>query len=233
MTTTLSTLSLHLQTKEENRDQAWDEKFFKLFSDSYLKVLTDDPQQGPDGWPYLICEISESSSGSNVADFQEHKVDSAQKILRWLSTRGIGLVINPKRLPYPDYVFSYGMIWSFRETGYFIKFQSLGLDQQSNKQIVIDQKANIKVGPPTEQYLPLYVRSIIKDFLRDQSVFDARIQMISTDGENYDLCFSLESLGSPPENEHEGILEAIAWFLPPHYTLAVVSEKGFAGFKSL
>lgn len=225
----MTTLSTHLQTKEEDRNQAWDEKFFKLFSESNLKILTDDPQQGPDGWPYLICEIAENTLTPQLADFENHKVDSAQKILHWLSTRGIGLVINPQRLPYPDYVFSYGMIWSFRETGYFIKFQSLDL----NKQIVIDPNSKIKVGPPTTEYLPLYVRSIIKDFLRDQSVFDARIQMISTDGENYDLCFSLESLGSPPESEHEGLLEAISWFLPPHYTIAVVSEKGFAGFESL
>lgn len=219
----MTTLSTHLQTAEENRDQAWDEKFFKLFSESNLQILADDPQQGPDGWPYLICEITENPESEN------EKTDSAQKILHWLSTRGIGLVINPRRLPYPDYVFSYGMIWSFRETGYFIKYNSLKPD----KQLVIDPDNNIKVGPPSAEYLPPYVRSIIKDFFRDQTIFDARILMISTDGQNYDLCFSLESLGQPPESEHEGILEAISWFLPPHYTIAVVSENGLTGFESL
>lgn len=221
----MSNLTAHLQTTEEDRNQAWDEKFFKLLSESNLQILADDPQQGPDGWPYLICEVTGEIRGNSEND----SADSAQKILHWLSTRGIGLVVNPKKLPYPDYVFSYGMIWSFRETGYFIKYQNLSID----KQFVIDQTKNIKVGPPSIEYLPLYVRSIIKDFLRDQSIFDARILMISTDGENYDLCFSLESLGSPPETEHEGILEAIAWFLPPHYTIAVVSETGLSGFESL
>lgn len=220
----MTTLSSHLQITEENRDQAWDEKFFKLFSESNLQIMTEDPQQGPDGWPYLICEITDNLKS------EKDKIDSAQKILHWLSTRGIGLVINPRRLPYPDYVFSYGMIWSFRETGYFIKYQSLKVD----KQLVVDQNNNnIKVGPPSEEYFPLYARSVMKDFLRDQTIFDARILMISTDGQNYDLCFSLESLGLPPESEHEGILEAISWFLPPHYTVAVVSEKGLTGFESL
>lgn len=219
----MSTLNSHLQTAEENRNQEWDEKFFKLFCETNLQILADDPQQGPDGWPYLICEITDKPQTEN------EKIDTAQKILHWLSTRGIGLVINPKRLPYPDYVFSYGMIWSFRETGYFIKYSDLTVD----KQFVIDQGANIKVGPPSAEYLPAYVRSIIKDFLRDQTIFDARILMISTDGKNYDLCFSLESLGLPPESEHEGILEAISWFLPPHYTVAVVSENGLKGFESL
>lgn len=218
----MSTLSSHLQTKEEDRNQAWDEMFFKLLSESNLQILAEDPQQGPDGWPYLICETTTQKTDND-------RIDSSQKILHWLSQRGIGLVVNPKRLPYPDYVFSYGMIWSFRETGYFIKYQDLKRDSQ----FVLDKNSNIKTGPPTKQFLPDYVRSIIRDFLRDQTVFDARILMISTDGENYDLCFSLESLGSPPESEHEGVLEAISWFLPPHYSVAVVSENNIPGFESL
>lgn len=220
----MKTLTEHLKTNEENRDQAWDEKFFKLFSESQLQILSEDPQQGPDGWPYLICEISDNASSTQI-----EKTDTAQKIIHWLSTRGIGLVVNPKRLPYPDYVFSYGMLWSFRETGFFIKYQNLSLD----KNLILDKNSSVKTGPPSKEYLPDYVRAIIKDFLRDQNVFDARILMISTDGTNYDLCFSLESLGSPPETEHEGILEALSWFLPPHYSLGVVSEKGLLSFESL
>ncbi len=219
----MSELTIHLQTAEDLRDQAWDEKFFKFLSESNLQIIADDPQQGPDGWPYLICESTSKPVNS------EFKIDTAQKILHWLSTRGIGLVVNPKKLPYPDYIFSFGMIWSFRETGYFIKYQNLTIE----KKIVIDDQKNIKVGPPTAEYLPAYIRSILRDFLRDQSIFDAKILMISTNSENYDLCFSLESLGAPPESEHEGILEALAWFLPPHYTLAVVSDKGISGFESL
>ena len=215
-------LAEHLKTKEEDRNQNWDEIFFKLISESQLSILTEDPQQGPDGWPYLISE-------TEVAP-QAARQDSAQKIFHWLSTRGIGLVVNPRRTPYPDYVFSYGMIWSFRETGYFIKYQNILNDNQ----LVIDPNTPIKAGPPSEEYLPNYVRTVLKDFFRDQTVFDPKVLMISTDnGTNYDMCFSLESLGNPPENEHEGILEAIAWFLPPHYTLAVVSEKGLPEFISL
>ena len=111
----MSELTIHLQTAEDLRDQAWDEKFFKFLSESNLQIIADDPQQGPDGWPYLICESTSKPVNS------EFKIDTAQKILHWLSTRGIGLVVNPKKLPYPDYIFSFGMIWSFRETGYFIK----------------------------------------------------------------------------------------------------------------
>ncbi len=215
-------LTEHLKTVEENRNQEWDEKFFKFFAESNLKILSEDPQQGPDGWPYLISETTTETADSE-------KVDSAQKIFHWLAARGIGLVVNPKRLPYPDYVFSYGMIWSFRETGFFIKYQDLARP----KEFTTPDPSKVKVGPPTEEFLPTTVRKVIKDFLRDQSVLDPRILMIAPDGETYDLCFSLESLGSPPESEHQGILEALSWFLPPHYSIAVVTEKGFPPFQSL
>jgi hypothetical protein len=216
-------LNSHLQVLEENRDRAWDETFFKLISESNLNILSQDPQQGPDGWPYLLSETVVD------APAVETNIDSAQKIFHWLATKGIGLVVNPRRAPYPDYVFSYGMIWSFRETGYFIKFHEIA----PANQLVLNSNTNIKTGPPSEKYLPHYVRTVLKDFFRDQNVFDPKTLMISTDGTNYDLCFSLESMGHPPENEHEGILEAISWFLPPHYTLAVISEKGLPEFQSL
>jgi hypothetical protein len=40
-------------------------------------------------------------------------------------------------------------------------------------------------------------------------------------------------MGLSPEVEHQGILEALAWFLPPHYSVALVSEKGFPAFENL
>ncbi len=218
-------LQKHLETPEENRDQAWDERFFKLFSETTLNIISEEPQQGPDGWPYLLTKtIAEENLSLSSSS------DSAQKIIHWLSSKGIGLVVNPQRTPYPDYVFSYGMIWSFKETGWFIKYS----DISKQSEFVLDkQNPDIIIGKPTEQYLPTYVRSVLKDFFRDQSVFDARIVLISTDGKNYDLCFSLESLGNPPDSEHQDILEALSWFLPPHYSLAVISEKGIQGFESL
>ncbi len=212
----------HLQLPDEVRDQAWDEKFFKLFSESTLKIIATEPQQGPDNWPYLMTEIISSPVSTEA-------VDSAQKIIFWLSTRGIGLVVNPGRTPYPDFVFSYGMIWSFRETGYFNKYQK----KNENKQLLIENSATASFGEPTLEFLPQYVRKVLKDFFLDQSVFEAKVLMIANDGKNYDLCFSLESLGNPKAEEHQGILEALSWFLPPHYSIVIISEKNLPAFTKL
>ncbi len=215
-----------LKTSEENRNFSWDEKFFKYLSETELCLLSEEPQQGPDSWPYMMTDLKETQS----SDQPYVKTDSAQKIIHWLSTRGIGLVVNPKREPYPDYVFSYGMLWSFRETGYFMQPPKT---QNISKDFTVDSKNTLKTGPPSKEYLPEYVRVIVRNFLIDQGIFASRVLMIAPDGENYDLCFSLESLGSPPESEHQGILEALSWFMPPHYSLALVSEKSLPVFEAL
>lgn len=216
-------LSQHLKIKEQDRNYNWEEQFFKMITSSDVSLLSQDPQQGPDGWPYLISETLNEANTS-----KSENIESVQKLIYWLATRGIGLVVNPYREPYPDYVFSYGMIWSFKETGFFMRpdlAQDAGQIEYDNTKIVS--------GPPTEQYLPNYVRKVLKDFFRDQGVHDPKILMISMDGKNYDLAFSLESLGNPPEKEHAGVAEAISWFLPPHYSVVLVSEAGLPKFESL
>ncbi|WP_413289273.1 hypothetical protein [Bdellovibrio sp. HCB337] len=201
---------------DEQRDPQWENDFFMQLSEGKLKLLSQDPQVGPDGWPYLMTETSPDAE------------EPAQKIIHWLATKGMGLVVNPNK-EYPDYVFSYGMLWHFRETGLFYRAKP----EVSTGSFELRDGAQIHAGEPTPQYLPQYVRNILKEFFRDQSVYAPKILVMSTDRVNYDLAFSLESLSNPPVKEHQGIAEAISWFLPPHYSIVLVSEKGLPPFVAL
>jgi hypothetical protein len=216
-----SDLQSHILVPDQDRDFGWDEKFFKLLSQAQISIISTEPQQGPDHWPYLL-------STTSLTD--KFPIDLAQRSMRWLSEKGIGLVVNPDRKPYPDYVFSYGMIWFFRETGFFM------LPPKEGSQIS-SQLANAEnkwfTGAPSDQYLPKYVRQVLKNFFADQMKHQVKIMMLSTDQKNYDLAFSLESLGNPPQAEHAQIAEALAWFLPPHYSVALVAEAGFPAFAPL
>ncbi len=217
-----------LKTAEQDRNFSWDEKFFKSFSEQQVRLLSQDPQQGPDGWPYIICETLSPADGAEAANYE---IESTQKLFHWLEGKGIGLVVNPKREPYPDYVFSYGMIWNFRQTGFFIQ-PDLANKAAENSEIDYQNK-KIFSGAPTEAYLPLNVRKVLKDFFRDQAVLNPKVLMISTDEKNYDFCISLESIGNPPATEHTGVAEAISWFLPTHYSIVLVSEAGLPKFVDL
>ncbi|MNJ91233.1 hypothetical protein D3C87_88810 [compost metagenome] len=201
---------------DEQRDQKWENDFFMALSQGNLKLLTPDPQQGPDGWPYLLVNTDESAQ------------EPAQKIIQWLATKGMGLAVNPHK-EYPDYIFSYGMIWHFKETGLF--YQTA--EEAPVGVIEIKEGTKLQAGPPADHYLPKYVRSILREFFRDQNVLVPKILVMSSDQKHYDLAFSLDSLRNPPETEHQGIAEAIGWFLPPHYSIMLVKEEGLPPFVDL
>jgi len=38
---------------------------------------------------------------------------------------------------------------------------------------------------------------------------------------------------SPPAHEHANIAEALSWFFPAHYSIALISEKVVPGFQSI
>lgn len=211
-------MDLHQLTDvpEEKRDIDWENQFLDALPNAKLKVLSADPQQGPDGWPYLLVETTTDAG------------EPAQKILEWLSMRGIGLVVNPTK-GYPDFVLSFGMLWNFKQNNRFIFAQS----SVPTGTIEMKEGQGLHAGIPSKEYLPDYVRNILREFFRDQSVLAPKILVMSQDRVHYDLAFSLESLGNPPEKEHQGIAEALSWFLPPHYSLILISEKDLPPFVEL
>ena len=199
-----------------DRNLAWENQFFQALAKANLKLISPEPKVGPDGWPYMLAETGPEAQ------------EPVAKLLAWLTERGIGLAINPRK-EYPDYVFSYGMLWSFKETGYFFK----PVPARPEGSVQFEPKSLVHTGPPTEEFLPGYVKKILRDFFHDQSILMPKIQVISQDKVNYDLAISLDSLGNPPESEHEGIAEAISWFLPPQYSILLINEAGMPPFFDL
>jgi hypothetical protein len=208
-------LQKHTQMPDSTRTADWEKTFFQLMLSSNVSLMSEAPQEGPDGLPYLLVETK--------PDSQEPFIN----ILSWLATRGIGLVVNPGKA-FPDYIFTYGMIWNFKEFGSFLTEATI----QPEKTFSLDAGEKILAGQPHPQYLPDYVRALLREFFLQQGVLKPRILVIGKD-DKFDLCFSLESLGNPPQQEHHGVLSAIAWFLPQHYSLALVSEKGLPPFIDL
>lgn len=202
-----------LQTPDTDRDHNWENQFFDDLLKSKISLIDEGPQVGPDNWPYLMVETGDKADEPVI------------NVLRWLSDKGIGLVVNPRK-EYPDYVFPWGMLWNWKETGLF-RFNQVPSVQGTVELKLVGQ---FHAGPPTPQYLPDYVRKILKQFFLDQGLLQVRILVMSQDKKHYDLAFSLESLGNPPEKERAGIAEAISWFLPTHYSVLLISEKGLPKF---
>lgn len=200
---------------DNQRDTHWEDRFLHALAGSSVQVLSPDPQTGPDGWPYLMVNTDTMSSDAPATE-------PVQAILQWLATRGMGMAVNPQK-SMPDYVLTYGMIWSFRETGKFIR-RGLNFDE--------DFVGEIKIGSPTSEFLPVYVRAILREFFRDQGILEPRITVATNQGRAH-LIFSLDSLRNPPAHEHAGIAEAIGWFLPTHYVVRFATEESLPHFEPL
>lgn len=222
-----------LSVPNKDRDIVWESDFLKKLPDTNISLIAQAPQAGPDQFPYMFIEIKEDSK------------EPAINLLKWIAENGIGLAINPTK-NFPDFVLTYGMIWNYVQFGKFLENSvakphvhgpncNHGHDHShtAESEQTIEPGVEFYVGAPSTTYLPPSVRNVLKEFLKQQGVMAPRVVMISPDKVKFDLCFSIESFGSPKAEEHEGILQALSWFLPAHYSLAFVSEQGIPSFEEL
>ena len=202
-----------IQQPESLRDDVWEQEFLHQVAQTNVELIKEQPAEGPDGWPYLLVRTGGS--------------EPFVKVAAWLATRGIGLAVNSHKMV-PDYVFTYGMIWNFKQTGQFVSEPS----QNSPGEVRLGPDAIF--GAPTEEYLPGYVRNILRQFLGAQGFEAVRIAVISSgDFKTVDLVFSEESLKIQGEAQQQTLAEAISWFLPLHYSLVFASEQKLPGFIAL
>lgn len=205
-----------IQLPESRRDDQWEREFLDRLVGLQVEVQGQgQPVYGPDGWPYLSVRTDRGQ-------------EPLAKIVTWLAGRGIGLVVNSHKMA-PDYVFTFGMLWNFAETGRFVvPFEGSAAGGAA------DLAERPVQGPPTEAYLPLYVRSIIKEFLKAQGMPEPRILVAtSRDFKQTDLVWSLESLAAPTPAEQRTLADALSWFLPLHYTQVFAPEAALKGWVEL
>tara|TARA_Y100001935_G_C17307020_1_gene512977 strand:+ start:2149 stop:2799 length:651 start_codon:yes stop_codon:yes gene_type:complete len=213
------TLDLYqlLSQPESYRNLEWERALMVAFSEAKVELSSSEAQSGPDGWPYLHVKAS-PQAGEPVV-----------RVVDWLSTRGIGMVLNAYKMM-PDYIFTYGMIWHFKEKGMFQDFDA----KTTSGPVAYKKEAGFLFGPPSEAYLPLYVRKVLRQFLNAQGVKYPKILVAtSKDYSQTDLIISVDSLGNPPEREHRAFAEALSWFLPTHYPIVLAQEGGLPPFADL
>lgn len=195
-----------LSIKKSLRDDDWEQSFFHALSSAKIRVLNQDPQEGPEGFPYLL-----------ITTYGQGAEESFQRVAHWCADTGVGLVLNPTDEG-EDYLFTFGMLWNYKQSGYFFSGWLHEDNDEPMEQMVIRQM--------TDMYWPQKPRTIFKEFLLQQNILRPKITLFSkTSTSDPELGFSLESLGNPPEREHTGVLEAFSWFFPRHYSLVLVSEK--------
>lgn len=200
----------HLTTAEAYRDEAWENLFLKHFPATQISVVDENIRKGPDGFGYLLLKMD--PQGENPAD------EPANKVMSWAFDKGVGLVLNSHKMV-PDYVFTHGMLWYFSKTG---KFQ----EPMNKKSGVVEISfADNVFGPAAEEYWPQFSRDILRDYLATENVKLHYLVVTTKDYQHTDLCLTEESFSTLPSPKRNQLIEKIRWFLPPHYSVVLVSEK--------
>ena len=211
-----------LKVQDEKRDSQWEEVFTESLLESTVHFIERAPKNGPDGWPYLMVQTQAGELET------QSEAEPATSVFQWASRNGVGVVVNPRK-DYPDYIYTFGMVWGLLKKG---KLHDPSAGAQSGL-LEMQDGQGVLAGPPSEDYFPIEIQKVVREFLQQQGVLTPKILVLSTDRIHFDLCFSSESLGSPSKEEHQGVLEALSWFFPPYYSLVLISEKGLPPFTEI
>lgn len=196
-------------SKLNARNQDWESQFLKTFVERECEVvvMSEDVQMGPDGWPYLYVNTDLKHEGFK---------DKALNVVQWAYDHAVGLVINPQKEK-PDYVFNFGMIWSYVHRGAFVNFFDDSYQDETP----------VYIAKVTDDIIPNHAQHIIKEYIASAGVQSPRAALITRDKVHYELAFAIESLNNPPSNEHQGIAKGLSWFLPTDIPVVLLYEKKF------
>lgn len=216
-----SELESLFEVPRPERDEKWFESFFENVVEACMASSAEQVAVGPDGFPYFELHIPPRE--------KEFDPFSVAHILEHCTDNGIGCVICPSEKG-PQWVFSYGMLWSLRETSTFDARKDLGVD------FSISSEAESMFASPSSAVLPPYARNVVKNFLSAYGVEDVGVimQIPSTHPANISLIFSIFKEDFPDEGDFKDIMSRLAlWYLPAHIGLLGVDKQSGLEFVPL
>lgn len=210
----MNSLSDLLITAQSQRDDLWEQRFLGALPSSSIYVMNKVPQMDPNGqWPYLWI-----TDRADKASQQPSQQENLKALMAWCVQEGLGLVFNPQKMS-PDYIFNYGMVWHFFYKGCFFERRSAVFHNQK-----LDLKGS-QSKSVDELTLPIQVRKILKEFTQSHNVLNLQICQIDHQDGSWDLALDIDSLKPDSEEEQQNLLEALSWFLPPHYSLMALRRN--------
>jgi|GEM_PF-639889 len=205
----------------EKRDEKWFMEF--IANVPFASFKSADPQviTGPDGFPYFHLELPEPG-----VQFQCYVVDNM--VYDFLLSNGLGVVVNAKD-GQPDWVFTYGDIVNYAVKKDFYNKDNTNFNRAGEEQITpTDMNNNVMVGQPSEFILPNPARAVLRSFLQFKQVQEPKVLLMTIQTpdkrEAQDLVFNFTPQNFSSEEEFQGTVQQMQWFLPRHYSLAFFNE---------
>lgn len=202
---------------KSQRDDKWNETFFKNVQSASFASNTPQITIGPDGFPYFVLLIPQPGKPFESFCLQNMKDD-------FLLEKGLGVTINQDENSL-EWVFSHGDIVNLHLKK---EFYSKSDNSIVENEEIIKKDEQILIAQPSETYLPLQTRIIIKKHLQNIGIKKPKIMMIVRKKEGavlQELAFNIFREDFSSIDQLNNILQQISWYLPRHYIILSVPKN--------
>ncbi len=205
-------------TGREQRGLDWRERFYAAIADASMAATAEQVMLGPDGFPYFVLNLPPAG--------QAFEPFCISHILDVCLERGAGVVVQPDPAP-PQWVFTYGLLWSYKEFGEFVLKEHedegvVEVPKSGPAPVGSEGSQNVLAGQPSAAFLPAYARKAIKQFLVDKARIAAPEVLLLTDPKSVparSLAFNIFLDDFEQKRDFEKVMYRLTWFLPRHYGL--------------
>ncbi len=202
----------------EQRQDNWVNSFFQFIPTA--SMTCGDPQiiTGPDKFPYFVLNLP--TPGISFEAF------SVIHLLDYVTENGLGIVVNPQTNSQPDWIFSAGDLWNFRETNIFIHDQARWENLNADEKKANLTEREVLLAQPSQTYLPTYIRRNIYHTLREKfGVIEPAVFLMTdmTLSPSMNLVFNIFIEEHEPAKIQD-ITNFLAWSLPRDYGLVGIDR---------
>ena len=205
-----------LAIPQNERDADWQNNFLTNIQTASFTSSEQQIRTGPDGFPYFVLNTPEPLKPFSSFCISNLAAD-------YLLPNGFGVVINPVENDM-DWVFSYGDILNLIMNGeFFTEPDHKGLQQMETTQ----GQEEVLIGQPSEEYLPLQTRDIMKSFMIYIGIPQPKVMLlVQKKGDNMvrQLVFNIFIDDYPSDEDLNYRLQQMSWFLPRHYIVVSIPK---------
>jgi hypothetical protein len=206
-----------LAVDREQRGPEWISRFYRAIVDASMATTPDQVLQGPDGFTYFVLKLPPAE--------QAFEPFCISHILDVCLDRGAGIVVQPEPHP-PQWVFPYGLLWSYKEFSAFVVDQPEG-KQGSEEGVQPAAGGTVLAGQPSAAFFPAYARTVVRRFLIDSiGVAVPEVLLLHDPGAvpERSLAFNIFPDDFAEPEEFGNVMYRLTWFLPRHYGLISISR---------
>ncbi|MEO8876267.1 MAG: hypothetical protein ABI461_11815 [Polyangiaceae bacterium] len=199
------------------RDDAWRAAFKEAVIDASLASPKEQVMRGPDGFPYFVL------TRPPVAE--EFTPFCISHVLGHCTSSGIGIVIEPGEKG-PEWVFSYGDLFSLRAYGSFAG-DPVDQDAPGPKIEVLEKDRHVMVGSPSEEFFPAWARRVLSGFLKSAANIETPGVLVMVDptrAPSRNLVFNVHPEDFESQADFQKIMNMLGWFMPPKRSCIALSK---------